>query len=37
METPNPGKAKAFRFNILEAICKALEYQPDDLLEYKGG
>jgi len=28
------GKAKAIRFSTLEAICKALECQPADLLEY---
>jgi putative transcriptional regulator len=28
------GKAKAIRFSTLEAICKALECQPSDLLEY---
>lgn len=29
------GKAKAIRFNTLEAICKALECQPADILEYR--
>ncbi|RHW36130.1 transcriptional regulator [Lysinibacillus yapensis] len=29
------GKAKAIRFTTLEAICKALECQPGDILEYK--
>ncbi|PKM87696.1 MAG: transcriptional regulator [Firmicutes bacterium HGW-Firmicutes-12] len=29
------GKAKAMRFSTLEAICKALECQPGDILEYK--
>jgi DNA-binding Xre family transcriptional regulator len=29
------GKAKAIRLSTLEAICKALECQPGDLLEYK--
>jgi putative transcriptional regulator len=29
------GKAKAIRFRTLEAICKALECQPGDILEYK--
>ncbi len=29
------GKAKGVRFDTLEAICKALECQPGDLLEYK--
>ncbi|TBN03921.1 transcriptional regulator [Hyunsoonleella flava] len=28
------GKAKAVRFSTLEAICKALECQPADILEY---
>jgi len=31
------GKAKAVRFSTLEAICKALDCQPGDLLEYKPG
>lgn len=29
------GKAKAVRFSTLEAICKALDCQPGDLLEYR--
>lgn len=29
------GKAKAIRFSTLESICKALECQPSDILEYK--
>jgi putative transcriptional regulator len=29
------NKAKAIRFSTLEAICKALECQPADILEYK--
>ncbi|MDR0896118.1 MAG: helix-turn-helix transcriptional regulator [Prevotellaceae bacterium] len=29
------GKAKAVRFSTLEAICKVLDCQPGDLLEYK--
>jgi len=29
------GKAKAVRFSTLEAICKALNCQPGDLLEYQ--
>lgn len=29
------GKAKAIRFSTLEAICKELECQPADILEYK--
>jgi putative transcriptional regulator len=28
------GKAKAVRFSTLEAICKALNCQPGDILEY---
>ena len=28
------GKAKAVRFSTLEAICKALNCQPADILEY---
>ena len=28
------GKAKAIRFTTLESICKALECQPGDLLEW---
>ncbi len=28
------GKAKAIRFSTLEAICKALDCQPCDILEY---
>jgi DNA-binding Xre family transcriptional regulator len=30
------GKAKAIRLSTLEAICKALDCQPGDILEYKG-
>ncbi|GAA5007009.1 helix-turn-helix transcriptional regulator [Pseudoluteimonas lycopersici] len=29
------GRVKGVRFNTLEAICKALECQPGDLLEYR--
>ncbi len=29
------GKARAIRFSTLEAICKALECQPSDILEYR--
>lgn len=29
------GKAKAIRFNTLDAICRALDCQPADILEYK--
>ena len=28
------GKAKAVRFSTLEVICKALNCQPGDILEY---
>ena len=28
------GKAKAIRFSTLSALCKALDCQPGDLLEY---
>ena len=28
------NKAKAIRFSTLEAICKALDCQPGDILEY---
>lgn len=31
------GKAKAIRFSTLEAICKALNCQPADILEYVEG
>ncbi len=31
------GKAKAVRFGTLEAICKALDCQPGDILEYQDG
>ncbi len=29
------GKAKAVRFTTLEAICKVLDCQPGDVLEYR--
>ena len=29
------GKAKAIRFSTLNALCKALDCQPADLLEYE--
>lgn len=29
------GKARALRFTTLEAICRVLECQPADLLEYR--
>lgn len=28
-------KAKAFRFSTLDALCRILECQPGDLLEYR--
>ena len=31
------GKAKAIRFSTLEAICKELDCQPADILEFKEG
>lgn len=31
------GKAKAVRFSTLDAICKELDCQPADILEYKKG
>lgn len=31
------GKAKAIRFSTLNAICKALDCQPGDILEYRQG
>ena len=31
------GKAKAVRFSTLAAICKALDCQPGDILEYQPG
>lgn len=29
------GKAKAVRFSTLDAICKVLDCQPGEILEYK--
>ncbi|WP_072406636.1 helix-turn-helix domain-containing protein [Chryseobacterium limigenitum] len=29
------GKGKAIRFSTLDAICKALDCQPGDILEYR--
>lgn len=29
------GKARAIRFSTLEAICRELECQPGDILEYR--
>jgi len=31
------GKARAIRFSTLEAICRHLDCQPGDLLEFDGG
>ena len=31
----NTGKAKAIRFSTLEAICRELNCQPGDILEYR--
>lgn len=31
------NKAKAIRFSTLDAICKALDCQPGDILEYVEG
>ena len=31
------GKAKAIRFSTLDAICRALDCQPSDILEYREG
>jgi putative transcriptional regulator len=29
------GRARAIRFSTLEALCKALDCQPGDILEYR--
>ena len=29
------NKAKAIRFSTLDALCKALDCQPGDIIEYK--
>ncbi len=31
------NKAKAIRFSTLEAICRELDCQPSDILEYREG
>lgn len=31
----NAGRARAIRFSTLEAICRELDCQPGDLLEYR--
>ena len=33
----NTGKAKAVRFSTLEAICRELDCQPGDILEFREG
>ena len=30
------GKAKGIRFETLDAVCRALDCQPGDILEYRG-
>ena len=30
------GKAKAIRFSTLEALCRALDCQPGDILAFEG-
>jgi putative transcriptional regulator len=37
MSNLKTGKVKAIRFSTLEAICKYLNCQPGDLLEYQPG
>lgn len=34
MSVLKTGKARAIRFSTLEAICRELDCQPGDLLEY---
>jgi putative transcriptional regulator len=31
------GKAKAIRFSTLDAICRVLDCQPGDILEWREG
>lgn len=31
------GKVKAIRLSTMEAVCKALDCQPGDILEYRKG
>ena len=31
------GKARAIRFSTLEAICRELDCQPGDIIEYRPG
>lgn len=35
MSVLKTGKAKGIRFGTLDAICKALDCQPGDILEYR--
>lgn len=35
LSTLKNGKAKAVRFSTLEAICRELECQPGDIIEYR--
>lgn len=35
LSTLKTGKAKAIRFSTLEAICRELNCQPGDILEYR--
>jgi putative transcriptional regulator len=35
MSNLKTGKVKAIRFSTLEAICKSLNCQPGDILEYQ--
>ena len=37
MSNLKTGKVKAIRFSTLEAICKELDCQPGDILEYVPG
>ena len=35
LSTLKNGKAKAIRFSTLEAICRELDCQPGDIIEYR--
>ena len=35
LSIPTTGKAKAIRFSTLEAICRELDCQPGDIIEYR--
>lgn len=37
MSVLKTGRARAIRFSTLAAICKALDCQPGDILEYQDG